>query len=109
MGWGGPSSPQGGELIGEHLASSWPPITQPWEHVNINFAGLFLNAFWLVVIDAFSHFPHVVSCSSATTGVTIQALLEIISVEGLAATLVSGYGPEFLSQTFHDFCVCSGI
>ncbi|XP_049790485.1 uncharacterized protein K02A2.6-like [Schistocerca nitens] len=89
--------------------SSWPPATQAWERVHIDFAGPFLNGFWLIVIDAYSRFPYVVRCSSTTSEVAIQALAKIFSVEGLPITLVSDNGLQFILQTFQDFCRRFGI
>ena len=50
----------------------WP--SKPWSRVHIDFAGPFLNRFFLVLVDAFSKWPEVIEMSSSTTAKTIEAL-----------------------------------
>ena len=48
----------------------WPDA--PWKRIHIDFAGPFL---FLIIVDAHSKWPEVITMSSTTSQVTIQALL----------------------------------
>lgn len=75
-------------LCAQHQASPratfapWPQPSQAWDRLHIDFAGPFLNAYWLLVIDAFSKFPYVVRCLSTSATATVAALSRIFSIEG---------------------------
>ena len=54
----------------------------------------------LVVIDAHSKWPEVISMSSSTTQATIEGLGRLFAAYGLPQHLVSDNGPQFTSADF---------
>ena len=59
----------------------WPD--RPWSHIHIDYAGLFLNKMFLVIIDAHSKWMEVIPVSNATTTVTVEKLLSVFTIHGL--------------------------
>ena len=56
-----------------HL-SAWPVPDGPWQHIHIDFAGPFLDDMWLVVMDAYSKWPHVLKLNKYPISETTSAL-----------------------------------
>ncbi|XP_055714322.1 uncharacterized protein K02A2.6-like [Phlebotomus papatasi] len=90
-----------------HLAS-WPLSTRPWQRVHIDYAK-YKNAHYLLVIDAFSKWPEIFKVTTTTTSQTISKLTEIFARHGLAETLVSDNGTQFVNEEFAKFCKRHGI
>lgn len=89
--------------------SSWPPPSEPWERVHIDYAGPFFSRMWLIVVDAFSKFPYTIEQTSSTSATTICALQKILAVEGLPSTIVTDNGTQFTSSEFEQFCHLNSI
>ena len=91
-------------------------MTHPWaypaaafDRVHLDYAE-FNNAFYLVLVDAYSKYLDVFEQgSSATASRTIAHLLRFISIFGLPRTIVTDNRPQFVSQEFQQFCVQNGI
>ena len=47
--------------------SAWPVPDGPWQGIHIDFVGPFLDDMWLVVMDAYSKWPHRKYPTSETT------------------------------------------
>ena len=77
--------------------------------VHIDFAGPFLNRFFLVIVDAFSKWPKVIEMNSSTTTKTIEALRHVFAIHGLPEQLVSDNGAQFVSDEFSHFMKENGI
>jgi hypothetical protein len=50
---------------------SWPPATKPWECIHIDFAGPHLGWHFLIVVDAYSKYPVVISAPNTTSRQTV--------------------------------------
>ena len=74
----------------------WP--TEPWKRIHIDFAGPFLNKTFLIVVDAHSKWPEVITTSHQT----ITALQTLFAKYGLPEQ-VSDNGPQFTSDDFAQF------
>lgn len=91
------------------LFQSWPAASAPWERLHVDYAGPFLGSYWLLLTDAYSHFPFIFPCQSITSAFTISALEKVFALEGLPSTLVTDNGPQFRSQEFETFCSRNGV
>ncbi|KII72154.1 Retrovirus-related Pol polyprotein [Thelohanellus kitauei] len=69
-----------------------------------DFLGPFKGYIWLILVDAYSHFPFVVKMSGFSSLLTIAALKGIFAIEGLPETIVSDNGKQFVSAEFANFC-----
>ncbi len=62
----------------ETQAKSWAKLTicrtMGWKRIHIDFAGPFLGKMFLIIVDAHSKWPEVVTMASTTSQVTIEAL-----------------------------------
>ena len=90
--------------------SAWPVPDGPWQRIHIDFAGPFLDDMWLVVMDAYSKWPHVLKINKyPTSETTTSALDDLFAMWGRPATIVSDNGPQFASSTFADWCNAHSI
>ena len=85
----------------------WP--IAPWKRIHIDYAGLFLNQMFLIVVDVHSKWPEVIQMSSITTSKTVEALQALFTKYGLPEQLVSDNGPQFTSEDFSQFMRMNGI
>ena len=74
----------------------WP--SSPWERVYVDFAGPFLNKMFLVVVDAHSKWPDIVTMTSNTAERTFEELRTIFARNGLPQQLVSDNRVQFTSE-----------
>ena len=86
------------------LLSSWPIPNGPWERVHVDFAGPVQDAYYFVLVDAFSKWPEVFKMANTTTSSTIKILLEVTGRFGVMRTIVSDNGPQFTNPLFKEFC-----
>ena len=85
----------------------WP--ARPWQRIHIDFAGPFLGIMFLIVVDAHSKWPEVVSMTSTSATRTIEELRTMFSKNGVPEQLVSDNGPQFIADEFSVFMKTSGI
>ena len=53
--------------------SAWSVPDHPWQLIHVDFAGPFLDDMWLVVIDAYSKWPHFLKVNKYQTSETITS------------------------------------
>ena len=83
---------------------SWPEPEKVWSRLHMDFAGPFMEAKWLVVVDAKSKYPFVKNMGQNTSAERlIEALEEMFDIFGLCDTLVSDNGPPFCSEKLKNF------
>ncbi|MCP4261893.1 MAG: transposase family protein, partial [Planctomycetes bacterium] len=88
----------------------WAKATAPFQRVHVDFAGPFLGSMWLLLVDAYSKWPEIIQMNANTTSrATIRALRSIFARTGIAMTLVSDNGPQFISEEIEDYLRSSGI
>ncbi|XP_024890212.1 uncharacterized protein K02A2.6-like [Temnothorax curvispinosus] len=87
----------------------WEPATAPFERVHIDYAGPFMGAYFLVLVDAFSKWPSVQIVKNITTQTTIEKCKEIFTDFGLPRILVMDNGQNFCSTEFLKFLQSNGI
>ena len=85
----------------------WPAT--PWKRVHVDFAGPFQGKMFLIVINAHSEWPEVVTMTSTTAESTVGVLRNMFASHGLPQQLVSDNGPQFVAQVFTDFMQHNGI
>jgi transposase InsO family protein len=88
---------------------SWPPATKPWERIHIDFAGPHLGRHFLIVVDAYSKYPDVISMPSTTSRQTVTVLRKLCAQHGVPETIVSDNGTQFTSHEFREFCKANAI
>ena len=91
-------------IIPNSQTSEIPPLIEPNEEVNLDFAGP-LDSYWgsnkyiLLCIDRFSKFPSAKITSSTSAKTVIEFLQDYIFLHGI----------PYLSQDFKLFCVSNNI
>ena len=90
--------------------SAWPVPDGPWQRIHIDFAGPFLDDMWLVVMDTYSKWPHVLKLNNYPTSETTTSTLDdLFAMWGRPETILSDNGPQFASKTFADWCNAHSI
>lgn len=87
----------------------WLETTNPWSRLHLDFAGPFKGKTYLIVVDAHSGWPEIVSTSSMTSKTVIQHLSVMFATHGLPDVLVSDNGTPFVSAEFQEFVTRHGI
>lgn len=88
----------------------WEPPTRNWQRVHIDYAGRFLNHFFLIIVDAKSKWPEIyMTREDPTSAGTIHFLRETFSRLGIPEILVSDNATIFKSAEFTEFCKRNGI
>ena len=85
----------------------WP--TKPWERIHVDFAGLFQNKMFLIVVDVHSKWPEVMQMTSTSAEQTIIVLRQLFASYGLPLQLVSDNGPQFTAIEFQHFLKGNGV
>ena len=85
----------------------WP--TRPWQRVHVDFAGPFQGKMFLLVVDAHSKWPEVVSMTTTSAQCTIEELRRMFASYGIPEQLVSDNGPQFVSGCFEEFMKMNGV
>jgi len=80
---------------------AWP--AQPWSHLHLDLAGLFLNHMFLVIIDIHTKWIEAALLPAATSQLTIQQLRTIFACFGIPDTVVTDNGTCFVSSEFEQF------
>ena len=85
----------------------WP--TQPWASLHLDYAGLFLDRMFLILIDAHSKWIEACCMTSATSAITIEYLHQVFAQFGVPETVVTDNGTCFTSREFELFLEVNGI
>lgn len=88
---------------------TWELPSMPWQRIHIDFAGPFMEHYFLVVVDAKSKWLEVIPMKKITSYYTIRSLREILARFGLPTTIVSDNGSNFTSVEFQEFLKSNGI
>lgn len=87
----------------------WDEPTAPMERVHIDFAGPFMNMYFLVLVDAYSRWPEIHIVKNMTAETTINVLRKIFACFGLPHVLVSDNAQTFTCYEFKKFMQENGI
>ncbi|XP_037928777.1 uncharacterized protein K02A2.6-like [Teleopsis dalmanni] len=90
-------SPEKSKLI------PWKVTNTVWQRIHIDFAGPIKNYHLFVIIDSFSKWVEVFKTKDITSSFVITKLRETFSRFGIAETLVSDNGRQFVSEEFKNF------
>jgi len=85
----------------------WP--TKPWQRLHVDFAGPFQGRTYLMVTDTHSKWPEIIEMRSTTANRTVEELWKLCASYGLPEQIVSGNGPQFISEEFATFTKANGI
>ena len=85
----------------------WP--SRPWQRIHLDFAGPFLEKFFLVVVDAHSKWAEVVEMPKTSTARTISVLRQLFATHGIPEQIVTDNGSQFTSEDFANFVKSNGI
>ena len=82
---------------------------EPWKRIHIDYAGLFVGKWYLLVMDAHSKWLEVEIVNSTNTSTTVEKLRQIFATHGLSSTMVSHNGSVFTSEEFSTYLNHNGI
>ncbi|XP_043927692.1 uncharacterized protein K02A2.6-like, partial [Protopterus annectens] len=85
----------------------WP--SRPWQRLHIDYAGPFLGAMFLIIMDAHSKWMDAYPVKTPTSTTTIECLRKSFSNQGLPETIVSDNASCFTSEEFKGFLEKNGI
>ena len=85
----------------------WP--SEPWSRLHLDFAGPYLGAMYLILVDAHSKWMDVQLLQSISSAKTIQKLRTIFATHGIPRKIVTDNGPSFTSSEFAQFMKANGI
>ena len=101
-----------GSLIST-TSSSFAPLGMAGDPMETNsyidFAGPFMGKMFLIVVDAHSKWPEVITVPSTASQHTINVLMMLSSRYCLPEQIVSDNGPQFCSEEFACFMKENGI
>ena len=101
-------------VIPNSQISELPPLLEPNEELNLDFAGP-LDSYWgsnkyiLFYIDRFSKFPSAKTTSSTSTKTVIEFLQDYIFLHGIPYSIRVDHATFFTSQDFKLFCDSNNI
>lgn len=87
----------------------WEEARAPFQRIHADFAGPFLDTYFLVVVDAFSKFPIIKTVKNITAEKTIEVFREIFATFGIPQHLVTDNGTQFRSRLFRVFLNENGV
>ncbi|XP_045503760.1 uncharacterized protein K02A2.6-like [Colias croceus] len=87
----------------------WEYPKEPWSRIHIDYAGPFMNQYFLIVVDAYTKWLEVIPTTSITATATINILKKIYTTFGLPVTQVSDNGRQFRSEEMLRFLKENGI
>ena len=82
----------------------WETAIHPWDRLHLDFAGPYQDYMWLIVVDACSKWPEVISMTSTRAERTIHVLRQLFARFGLPNYIVTDNGPQFAADEFRQFC-----
>lgn len=88
---------------------TWEYPKEPWSRIHIDYAGPFMNQYFLIVVDAYTKWLEVIPTTSITSASTIKILRKIYTTFGLPITQVSDNGTQFKSEEMQRFLKENGI
>lgn len=88
---------------------TWDLPAMPWQRIHVDFAGPFMENYFMVVVDARTKWLEVVPMKSITSYFTIRSLREIFARFGIPSVVVIDNGSNFTSGEFQDFLKSNGI
>ena len=82
----------------------WEFPERPWKRLHIDFAGLFLNYTWFIMVDAHSQRPIVIPTKDTSAENMVEMMLDTFTTHELCEQIVSVNGSQFTSEVFQNFC-----
>ena len=83
--------------------------TQPWEKISFNIKGPFeswtKNAYFLTVVDEYSHSPFSFPCTGMSASVVVKQLSSLLSIYGLPSYIYSDRESGFMSRELRVYLV----
>lgn len=89
--------------------SAWTPPSGPWQRIHLDFAGPVEGKTLLVVVDDFSKYPEVFTCTSVSTHVVIDQLRTAFASHGLPEVIVTDNATCFNSAEISTFLSVNGV
>jgi transposase InsO family protein len=71
--------------------------------------GPHLGRHFLIVVDAYSKYPEVISAPNTTSRQTVTMLCKLCAQHGVPETIVSDDGTQFTSREFREFCKANAV
>ena len=87
----------------------WPNPERPWKRVHADYAGPLMGWHYLIIVDAFSKWPEVLTTKKITAESTVDLFDEVFSRHGYPEELVTDNGRQFCATMTKDFCVQRGV
>lgn len=91
------------------VTEEWEPAEFPFQRIHIDYAGPFLQHYFLITVDARSKWPEVRITKDMTSETTIRECKQVFATFGIPEVLVSDNGRRFVSKEFTEFVNLNGI
>ena len=75
---------------------------RPFQRIGVDLCEL-KGKHFLVSVDYFSRYTDILPLQSLTSGAVINKMKQIFSQHGIAETVISGNGPQFVAKEFQQF------
>ena len=87
--------------------------TQPFERLSMDFKGPLAsssrNKYMLTIVDEYSRFPFAFPCPDMTAATVKKCLTQLFSIFGMASSVHSDRGAQFMSEEVQTFLSSAGI
>ncbi|CAI6366605.1 unnamed protein product [Macrosiphum euphorbiae] len=93
----------------KEIVYNWVAPEKPWKRIHIDYAGPFMNNWFLLVVDEYSMWPEVFISNSSSASNTIEKLKFLFSRFGEPRVLVSDNISSFMEEEFQTFLERLGI
>ncbi|KAG6442304.1 hypothetical protein O3G_MSEX002317 [Manduca sexta] len=87
----------------------WEYPKEPWNRLHIDYAGPFIDHYFLIVVDAYTKWLEVIPTKTMTASSTVKILKKLFTTFGLPVTIVSDNGRQFRSEEIQQFYRENGI
>lgn len=91
------------------ILHSWPTPASAWQRIHIDYAGPINSTYFLVIVDAYSKWPEIITTKTISATATVDIMKEICNRFGSPIQIVSDNGTQFTSSQFQVFCKQYGI
>ncbi|XP_066963229.1 uncharacterized protein [Macrobrachium rosenbergii] len=73
----------------------WEYPQRAWQRLHLDFAGSFLDHYYLILVDAYSKYPEIIPVTTTTAQATIKVLMPMFATHGVPERIFTDNGSAF--------------